>query len=119
MPSQHQLLAPGMIRSQVLDAWYESFRIGRLSEEVCLDRLARFATMKIRLLGDKVLRRTAWNVARHLERDSTRNAEYVALAQLQADALVTLDVDLASEVEDIVDVAGLEVLMPSGRDSAG
>ena len=56
--------------------------------------------MKIRLLGDAVLRRRAWEVADQLGWDSTYDAEYVALTLLQADAFVTLDAELARSVEE-------------------
>jgi predicted nucleic acid-binding protein len=55
--------------------------------------------MKIRLLGDAVLRRRAWDLADRLKWASTYDAEYVALTQLQGDALVTLDAELARSVE--------------------
>jgi hypothetical protein len=50
------------------------------------DRLACVGRMPIRLLGDAVLRRRAWELADQLGWASTYNAEYVALTQLQADA---------------------------------
>ena len=59
--------------------------------------------MPIRLLGDAVLRRRAWEVTDQLGWASTYNAEYVALAQLQADAFVTLDAELAQRGRDCRD----------------
>ena len=53
LPSDHALLAPTPARSEVLDALYGAVRQGELSEEVGRQRLARFAEMKIRYLGDK------------------------------------------------------------------
>jgi len=41
---------------------------------------------------------------------STYDAEYVALTQLQADALVTLDADLARSVRGVVTTASIEAL---------
>jgi len=41
---------------------------------------------------------------------STFNAEYVALTQLQADAFVTLDMELARSVEGIVATASIDAL---------
>jgi indolepyruvate ferredoxin oxidoreductase alpha subunit len=41
---------------------------------------------------------------------STYNAEYVALTQLQADALVTLDAQLARSVDGIVATASIDAL---------
>jgi predicted nucleic acid-binding protein len=47
--------------------------------------------MKLRLLGDAVLRRRAWEPADRLGWAETYDAEYLALTQLQGDALVTLN----------------------------
>jgi indolepyruvate ferredoxin oxidoreductase alpha subunit len=66
--------------------------------------------MPIRLLGDAVLRRRAWDLADQLGWGSTYNAEYVALTQLQADAFVTLDAELARSVEGIVATASIDEL---------
>ena len=72
---------------------------------------ATFSTMKMRLLGDKVLRRRAWEIAEQLGWDSTDQAEYIALTQLQADAFVTLDEDLAREVSELVPIASIDDLI--------
>jgi predicted nucleic acid-binding protein len=66
--------------------------------------------MPIRLLGDAVLRRRAWDVAEQLGWAETYDAEYVALTQLQADAFVTLDAGLARQVDGIVTTATIEAL---------
>jgi indolepyruvate ferredoxin oxidoreductase alpha subunit len=66
--------------------------------------------MPIRLLGDGVLRRRAWAIADQLGWASTYDAEYVALTQLQADALVTMDPDLARSIEGIVVTASVDAL---------
>lgn len=66
--------------------------------------------MPIRLLGDAVLRRRAWEIADRLGWASTYDAEYVALTQLQADAFVTTDASLARRVEGIVAVASVDDL---------
>lgn len=75
-----------------------------------MDRLARFATWKIRYLGDKVLRRVAWDLAEELGWDSTCRAEFLALTRLQADAFITLDTAIATEVSGIVETATIEAL---------
>ena len=110
LPEAHRLLAPTLLRSQVLDDLYREVRSGALSEAEGLDRLARFAGMKIRYLGDKVLRREAWRVATASGWPSTRDAEYVALTRLQADALVALGPRLVAEAGDLVPTAGIEEL---------
>jgi predicted nucleic acid-binding protein len=107
---EHELLAPTLLRSQTLSALHEAVQRGELPADVARDRLDRIGRMKIRLLGDAVLRRQAWKVADQLGWASTYNAEYVALTQLQADAFVTLDAELARSVEGIVETASIDAL---------
>jgi predicted nucleic acid-binding protein len=106
----HELLAPTLLRSQTLSALHEAVQRGELAPEVGRDRLTRIGRMPIRLLGDAVLRRRAWELADQLGWASTYDAEYVALTQLQADALVTLDADLARGVQGIVATASIDAL---------
>ena len=108
--AEHELLAPTLLRSQTLSALHEAVHRGEMRRDVALDRLARIRAMPIRLLGDAVLRRRAWEVADQLEWADTYNAEYVALTQLQADAFVTLDAKLARQVEGIVPTATIDAL---------
>ncbi len=110
VPAEHELLAPTLLRSQTLSALHEAVHRGELAPDVALDRLARIWAMPIRLLGDAVLRRRAWQVAEQLGWAETYDAEYVALTQLQADAFVTLDPELARQVEGIVPAASIEAL---------
>ena len=107
----HELLAPTLLRSQTLSKLHEAVARGEISAEVGRDRLARIGQMKIRLLGDAVLRRVAWQVADKLGWSSTYNAEYIALTQLQADAFVTLDAELSRSVEGIVPTASVDDLL--------
>jgi predicted nucleic acid-binding protein len=51
------------------------------------------------------VRATAWNVAKQLDHADTTAAEYVAIAQLQADVFVTLDAALARQVAGLVTLA--------------
>ena len=111
--AEHELLAPTLLRSQTLSALHESVHRGEIPSEVALDRLARIRAMPIRLLGDAVLRRRAWDLAEQLGWAETYDAEYVALTQLQADAFVTLDTALARRLEGIVSTATIEALRPS------
>jgi predicted nucleic acid-binding protein len=110
VPAKHELLAPTLLRSQTLSALHEAVMRGEISAAVARDHLARIGRMPIRLLGDAVLRRRAWELADRLGWTSTYNAEYVALTQLQADALVTLDADLARSVKGIVATASIDDL---------
>ena len=110
VPAAHELLAPTLLRSQTLSALHEAVHRGEIPAEVARDRLARIGRMPIRLLGDAVLRRRAWELADQLGWDSTYDAEYVALTQLQADAFITLDAELARSVEGIVETASVDAL---------
>jgi indolepyruvate ferredoxin oxidoreductase alpha subunit len=106
----HELLAPTLLRSQALSRMHEAVQRGDLTTEIARDRLARINRMPIRLLGDAVLRRRAWEVADRLGWASTYDAEYVALTQLQGDALVTLDKDLARVVKGLIKTAPIRAL---------
>jgi predicted nucleic acid-binding protein len=108
--SEHELLAPTLLRSQTLSTLHEAVHRGEISEAVALERLARIQALPIRLLGDAVLRRNAWQIADRLGWAETYDAEYVALTRLQADALLTLDAELARRVEGIVPTATIEAL---------
>jgi predicted nucleic acid-binding protein len=108
--AEHELLAPTLLRSQTLSALHEAVHAGEIQPDDALDRLARIWATPIRLLGDAVLRRRAWDLAEQLGWAETYDAEYVALTQLQADAFVTLDAELARRVEGVVPVAPIDVL---------
>ena len=64
----------------------------------------------MRLLGDRVSRRTAWRIAREQGWADLVEAEYVAVTRLQADALVSVDSDLSSRVQALVPVEPVEAL---------
>jgi hypothetical protein len=83
VPPGHELLAPTLLRSQTLSALHEAVHQGELAPEVALDQLG-------------------WA--------ETYDAEYLALTQLQADAFVTLDNDLARRVEGVVPTATIDAL---------
>lgn len=110
----HKLLAPTLLRSQTLSLLHEAVQHGDISADVAHDRLTRISRMPIRVLGDAVLRRRAWDLADRLGWASTYDAEYIALTQLQADAFVTLDLELARRVEGIVSTASIDALV-AGR----
>jgi predicted nucleic acid-binding protein len=108
--AEHELFAPTLLRSQTLSALHEAVHAGELTDDVAIERLARIQALPIRLLGDAVLRRNAWRLADQLGWASTYDAEYVALTKLQADALVTLDAELAHQVQGIVPTASIDAL---------
>ena len=107
----HQLVAPNVLRSRVLSHLYREVRQGALSREAAHEQLDRLTSMRVRLLGDRVSRAVAWKIAEQLDWDDTTDAEFVAVAQLQADVFVTLDEDLAHRVDGIVTIAPFEALV--------
>jgi len=110
VPPAHELLAPTLLRSQLLSTLHEAVHRGEVAAETARDRLAQVRGMGIRLLGDAVLQRKAWEIADRLGWASTFGAEYVALTLLQADAFITLDQELARAVEGVVPIASLAAL---------
>lgn len=106
----HELLAPTLFRSQTLSLAHESVVRGEIPASAALDQIEKLWQLKIRLLGDAVLRRLAWRIADQLGWASTYDAEYVALTQLQGDAFVTLDPDLARRVRGLVAIATVDDL---------
>ncbi len=114
---RHQLVAPNSLRSQALELLLLEVRDGRLQEREALRIHERLTTVPVRLLGDRVSRRTAWDLARRFDLGSLREAEYLAVARLQADALVTVDRHLAALAGDVVPLAGYEALFDDPTDS--
>jgi predicted nucleic acid-binding protein len=110
VPAEHELLAPTLLRSQTLSALHEAVHAGELTAEAALERLQRVSAIKIRLLGDAVLRRNAWQFADELDWAETYDAEYLALTKLQADAFVTLDETLARRATAVVATATIDAL---------
>lgn len=108
---EHRLVAPTLLRSDVLALLYRSVRQGELSRNEGRAVLDRVTTMRIRLLGDRVSRATAWAIAEEHGWDGTAQAEYLAVARLQADALVTLQTEWAQRAEGIVPLAPFEALL--------
>lgn len=107
---EHKLVAPNLVRSQALALLYEAVRRGDLDEDEALRRNVRMTEVKIRLLGDRVSRRTAWRIASEQGWDTTYDAEYLAVTTLQADAFVTVDPTMAERAEGIVTIAEVDDL---------
>lgn len=110
IPAQHSLVGPNLLRSQALSELYRSVRSGALTPGEGRELLERLAALKIRLLGDRVSRAVAWQIADQLGWDDTTDAEYLAVAKLQSDALVALDPALRGAAEGIVPLADFDDL---------
>ena len=105
-----RLLAPTLLRSQTLSIMHQSVARGEVTEQEARMILERVGKLPIRLLGDAVLRRRAWDIATKFGWDSTFDAEYIALTQLQGDVLVTLDRKLARSAKDTVTTTTIEAI---------
>lgn len=110
VPTGHKLLAPMLLRSQVLTHLYAAVKSGEMDKTTADEHLDYLRSLKIRLLGDRVLQRVAWEIAAQLNWPDTYQAEYLGLTRLQADAFVTLDSELAKCARGVVTVAAMEEL---------
>ena len=106
----HQLVAPNLLRSQALALLFDDVRAGRLTEREAMDRHEELTQVKVRLLGDRVSRRVAWQIARERGLDSTVEAEYLAVTRLQADAYVTVDPVARERAEGVVPLGTVDQL---------
>jgi predicted nucleic acid-binding protein len=107
----HQLVAPNSIRSEALELLLRDVRSGKRTEAAALKAHERITEQRMRLLGDRVSRRTAWQIARQHDWVTLRDAEYLAVTRLQADALVTVDPSLAAAAREVAAVAAVEDLL--------
>lgn len=101
---------------------YAAVRTGNLEADQGLAQVDALASVKIRLLNDRVSRAVAWKMAAAREQDGAAGpdtravseelaiAEYVAVASLQADALVTLDPQVTAWAAGVVELAPVEAL---------
>ena len=113
IPPEHSLAAPTLLRSQALALVYESVHRGEIDERTGRKVLDDIRGLRIRLLGDRVLQDHAWRIAAKLNWPDTYQAEYIALTQLQADALATADRKLAAAARAFVEtVSPADILRP-------
>ena len=108
---RHQIVAPNSIRSEALELLLRDVRRGVRTDKDALATHERMTELKMRLLGDRVSRATAWRIAREHDWQTLRDAEYLAIAKLQADALVTIDPELAAKADSVVPIAKLNALL--------
>ncbi|MFC8732693.1 hypothetical protein ACFT5B_09565 [Luteimicrobium sp. NPDC057192] len=103
----HQLVGAAALRSDAMAILYSEVRVGSLAEKDARTLLEGVAGLKIRLLGDRGSRALAWRIATARGWDDVRRAELLAVASLQADALVTEDAALAADADGIVPLASV------------
>ena len=105
IPPEHSLTAPTILRSQALALVYESVHRGEIDERAGRRILADIRGLRIRYLGDRSLEDNAWRLAALLDWPDIHQVQYIALTQLQADALVTMDTELAAAARAFVKTA--------------
>lgn len=106
----HQLVAPQAIRSQALQLLLDQVRAGEITEKQARERHTGLTETKVRVLGDRMSRWTSFKLAREHGWSTTTAAEYLAVTQLQADALVSLDDELRGLAEGVVPLASVGAL---------
>ena len=115
MGEEPQIVAPSMIRSEAISLLFDAVRCGHLNEQTARQHLDLLTELKMRVLGDRVSRRTAWQIESEQGWKSTGGAEYLAVTKLQADALVTVDPVLAEKALGVVPLAAFSALTTSSK----
>lgn len=111
LDTRHQLVAPSAIRSDALQLLLDDVLRGVREDGDVRAIHERVTEIKLRVLGDRVSRWTAWKIARERGWDSIADAEYMAITRLQADALVTVDPRLRAKAKGVVPQAPLRALL--------
>jgi predicted nucleic acid-binding protein len=106
----HQLVAPHAVRTSALELLLGEVRAGSLGEAEALSLHEVMTAVKIRTLGDRGSRGTAWKLARKHGWDSFGDAEYLAIGVRQADALVAFDPELVAKADGIVPLTPISAL---------
>jgi hypothetical protein len=106
----HRLVGAAALRSEAMAALYREVWTGALDEREARHVLEGVAGLKVRLLGDRGSRATAWRIASERGWDDVRRAELLAVATLQADVLVTEDGRLAADAVGLVPLAAVDDL---------
>lgn len=108
---EHQLVAPNLITSQAMALLLRAVRDGTITEEEAKLQHERLTELKMRLLGDRVSRWTAWRIAREQGWETTYDAEYLAVSKLQADAFISVDPAARERAANLVATAPLAALL--------
>ena len=108
--SEVKILAPTLMRSELLNLLFQLVRTKKITKAEAGKHLDYVRRLRIRLLGDRVLQAKALQLADELGWPNTFGPEYIALAQLQADALVTTHSKLAAAAKRFVPVGSIQDL---------
>jgi predicted nucleic acid-binding protein len=113
--ADHQLVAPNAVRTHAVNLLLQRVRAGELTDQGARRLHTRLTETRIRVLSDRVSRWTAFQIAREHGWETSYAAEYLAVTRLQADALVTVDEELARLAEGLVPLAAFVDLTEPGR----
>ncbi len=101
------LHAPRLLRSEVLSALHALVWRGVVPPSAAHTMLRRLDGLAISLFPDELrLHERAWTIADELGWAKTYDAEYVALADILAIPLLTVDGRLARGVENLIKIVG-------------
>jgi predicted nucleic acid-binding protein len=102
----HELVAPPVGPSEAWSSLREMRYRGEISSELARSALERLAATSYDVRAPDGLLRSAWTLSEALGWAKTYDAEYVALAQLLACPLVTLDARLRRGAGHLVEIIG-------------
>ena len=114
VPDDRETFAPTLLRSQVATICLAEVREGTMEADEGLELAERACRLPRRLLGDAVLRRTAWKLAVDHGWPDTFDAEYIALTQLHGVALVAVQPELKKRAAPIVRTLTADAFAQSG-----
>lgn len=106
----HQLVAPNSLRALALELLLGEVISDALGDREAMALHERLTEIRVRLLGDRVTRRVAWQIARERGWTTLRDAEFFAVTRVQADAFVTIDPRMAELADGVVPTAPYEAL---------
>jgi predicted nucleic acid-binding protein len=109
----HELVAPPLLASEFTSSLSELAYRGDVPIEAAQRVMTTLATVPIRYERPAGLYERAWDLARQLGWAKTYEAEYVALAELTATPLVTLDARLRRGAGHLVEIPLLTDLEPA------
>jgi hypothetical protein len=110
-----ELFAPTLLRSEVLAVLHAELVAGRGDSGLYLDLAESACRLPRRLLGDAVLRRTAWAIATEQGWAETFEAEYIALTQLHGVALIAGSAVLRERAAALVRTETVDHLLDIAR----
>lgn len=100
---ENDLVSPSLLWSETVSALREAVWRGAASQELADAALSAFLAAPIELRSPDGLYHRAWMLAAQLGWAKTYDAEYVALAQILAIPLLTLDARLRRRVDGVVE----------------